>query len=144
VLYVMQAVLYRAGYDSAPTGSDDALSPAPPPASSGPPVSTLGPSFDCSKVTTPLPQFICARRDLSRTDLEFAQAYYALRWQAGPARSQALKQEAIDFQNRVAQQCGIAPSGGLPSNSEALAVCLKHGYEDRRSTWLSRLGGAAL
>ena len=43
----------------------------------------IGPSFDCDKVTTPLAHFICARSDLSRTDLEFVQSYYALRQQVG-------------------------------------------------------------
>jgi Putative peptidoglycan binding domain len=103
----------------------------------------IGPSFDCSKASTPLPQFICASPDLSRTDLEFAQAYYAWRQQVGPGGSQALKLEAVDFQNRVAQQCGIAPSGNLPADPVTLAACLKRGYENQRSKWLSLLSGAA-
>jgi TPR repeat protein len=104
----------------------------------------IGPSFDCSKASAPLPQYICASPDLSRTDLEFAQAYYALRQQVGPAGSQALKLEAVDFQNRVAQQCGIDRSGALPPDSGALAACLQRGYAEQRSVWLSRLTGAAM
>jgi peptidoglycan hydrolase-like protein with peptidoglycan-binding domain len=104
----------------------------------------IGPSFDCDKVTTPLARFICATPDLSQTDLEFVQPYYALRQEVGPAGWQALKVEAVDFQSRVAQRCGIAPSGALPPDSAALTACLRRGYAAQRSVGLSRLSGAAL
>jgi hypothetical protein len=87
----------------------------------------IGPTFDCSKVTTPLARFICASPDLSQTDLEFVQPYYALRQQVGPAGWQALKVEAVDFQSRIAHQCGIAPSGALPPDPAALTGCLRQG-----------------
>jgi hypothetical protein len=103
----------------------------------------IGPSFDCDKVTTPLAHFICARSDLSRTDLEFVQSYYALRQQVGPAGWPALKREDLDFQNRVAQQCGITTTGALPSDSAALAACLQQKYEQQHVDWLARLAGAA-
>jgi uncharacterized protein len=104
----------------------------------------IGPSFDCSKVTTPLARFICTSPGLSQTDLEFVQPYYALRQQVGPAGWQGLKVEAVDFQSRVARQCGIAPSGALPPDSAALTACLQQGYAAQRSVRLSRLSGAAV
>lgn len=39
----------------------------------------VGPSFECSKIQTPTATLICSSPDLSRIDLEFVQAYYALR-----------------------------------------------------------------
>ena len=104
----------------------------------------VGPSFDCNAVRTPLAQFICGSPDLSRTDLEFVQAYYTLRQQVGPGGWQALRQEDVDFQSRVEAQCGIAPSGDLPPDTTALAACLRQGYMAQRSLWLSRLSAAAL
>jgi peptidoglycan hydrolase-like protein with peptidoglycan-binding domain/uncharacterized protein YecT (DUF1311 family) len=103
----------------------------------------IGPSFDCASEQTPLTQFICASPDLSRADLESAQAYYALRQQVGPAGWQALKQEDIDFHHRAKAQCGVAPSGALPPDGAALSACLRQGYVAERSLWLARLSGAA-
>ncbi len=104
---------------------------------------TIGPSFDCNTEQTPEAQFICASPDLSRADLEFGQAYYALRQQVGPAGWQALKRENLDSQHRTEVQCGIAPSGALPPDAVALAACLRQGYVAQRSLWLARLSGAA-
>lgn len=108
------------------------------------PALAIGPSFDCSKVHTPLAQFICADPDLSKTDLEFVRSYYALRQQVGPSGWQAAKQEAIDFQNAVAQQCGIDQSGNLPINKATLTQCLQNAYKRQTSIWVSRLSGFAL
>ena len=36
---------------------------------------SVGPSFDCAKATAPLAKMICGSADLSRIDLQFAQAY---------------------------------------------------------------------
>ena len=154
LLYVVQVVLYRAGYGSAPAAPGYAPPPTPHPAPAGTnaqPVTpstagsgrAIGPSFDCNTEQTPEAQFICASPDLSRADLEFVQAYYALRQQAGPAGWQALKREDIDFQHRTDVRCGIAPSGALPPDAVALAGCLRLGYTAQRSLWLARLNGAA-
>lgn len=104
----------------------------------------IGPSYDCNAVATPLAQFICANPNLSRMDLEFVQAYYALRQQVGSSGWKPLKLEAIDFQNRVDVLCSIAPSGTLPSGAAELATCLEKGYEEQRANWASRLTGPAL
>jgi predicted outer membrane repeat protein len=155
LLYVVQVVLYRAGYGSAPAAPGYAPPPTPHPAPAGTnaqPVTpstagsgrAIGPSFDCNTERAPLAQFICTSPDLSRADLEFVQAYYALRQQVGPAGWQALKREDIDFQHRTDVRCGIAPSGALPPDTAALAACLRLGYTMQRSIWLSRLSGAAL
>jgi peptidoglycan hydrolase-like protein with peptidoglycan-binding domain len=104
----------------------------------------VGPSFDCGEASTPLTRFICAMPNLSRMDLEFDQAYYALRQQVGPAGLQALKQEAIAFQKQFGQRCGISASGDLPPDAGALGTCLYREYATQRLVWVSRLTGAAL
>ena len=40
----------------------------------------IGPGFDCAKATAPLAQLICSDPSLSKTDLQFNQAYYALHY----------------------------------------------------------------
>lgn len=108
------------------------------------PAFALGPSFDCTKVQTPLAQFICGSPVLSKEDLEFVQPYYALRQQVGPDGWQKLKVEAVNFQTYVAQQCGIPSSGLLPTDKSALRACLIQMYEGQESAWQSRLQGPAL
>jgi hypothetical protein len=103
----------------------------------------LGPSFDCGAVHTPATQLICSSADLSRTDLEFVQAYDALRQQAGPAGWQALKAEAVEFENRTLQRCGVPATGSLPPDPAPWVACLSAAYERQRAVWLSRLSGPA-
>jgi hypothetical protein len=105
--------------------------------------SAIGPSFDCSAVSTPLASLICASPELSRIDLEFVQAYYALRQQVGQPSWQALKLEAIAFQERTMQRCGIPPSGPAPANDSTMITCVRLAYEWQRDNWRSRLTGAA-
>ena len=45
----------------------------------------IGPSYDCSKATTPLTLLICVDPGLSRLDLRFGQAYWALFQQLDPS-----------------------------------------------------------
>ncbi len=100
----------------------------------------LGPSFDCSKAATPGQQLICASPELSRTELEYSQAYYALRQQLGETGWQALKTEAIASQIRALQRCGIPLSGHLPPAIEPLADCLRGAYQEQRADLIRRLG----
>lgn len=108
------------------------------PAGGGPTVS-IGPSFDCSKATQPLAKMICASPALSKLDLRFAQAYWALRQQVGPQGQHQLLQKAIDFGNSVLQACGIPESGPVLGSPD----CVAAQYERQRSVWLSRLNGPA-
>jgi len=108
------------------------------------PAWAIGPGFDCAKIRTPLARFICGSPALSRDDLAFVQAYYALRQQVGPAGWPALKQEDLGFQKQTSSRCGISPSGALPPDAAGLTACLARRYAKQRSTWLSRLTGAAL
>ncbi len=103
----------------------------------------IGPSFDCAAAHTPVAQLICSSPDLSRIDLMFVQAYYALRQQVGPAGWQTLKAEAADFENRTLQRCGIPAAGALPPDPGPWVACLSAEYERQRTVWLSRLVGAA-
>jgi len=114
--------------------------PLPPPAGSP---ARVGPSFDCAAGHSPITDLICSSADLSRIDLTFVQAYYALRQQVGETGWQALKAEALDFQNRTMQRCGVPATGSLPPEPGPWVVCLSAAYERQRAVWLSRLSGPA-
>jgi hypothetical protein len=101
----------------------------------------IGPSFDCAAVQNPGAQIVCSSPELSRTELSLMQAYYALRWQVGPAGWPLLRQEDLDFQSQVPQQCGLPKTGPLPSDTADTAACMQHAYEHQRDTWMSRLTG---
>jgi len=104
----------------------------------------IGPSFDCAAVHSPGAQLICSSTDLARTDLSFVQTYYALRQQIGEAGWQGLKVEAVEFENRSLQRCGIPLAGPLPPDNTVMVPCLSARYERQRAIWLSRLSGPAL
>src|SRR5438105_410839 len=78
----------------------------------------FGPSFDCHAAQQPLAQILCADSDLSRTDLRFAQAYFALLKQVGEVGKRELKQEDLQFLEAVQRQCSIPLSGQAASHSE--------------------------
>jgi hypothetical protein len=99
----------------------------------------IGPSFDCAGVQKPEAQIICSSQELSRTELSLMQAYYALRWQVGPAGWPLLRQEQLNFQNQTPPQCGLPKNGPLPSDTGDMATCLQHAYEHQHETWTSRL-----
>jgi uncharacterized protein len=70
-----QAAVARIAYLRA-YGVSAAVAPAPSPANAG--RDRIGPSYDCDKAGYPLALLICADADLSRLDLRFGQAYWAL------------------------------------------------------------------
>lgn len=74
------------------------------------PARALGPSFDCTKVVAPLAQIICASPALSRLDLQFAQAYYALCHPVGDAGRPGLLEEANVFEMIVLRACQVPAS----------------------------------
>jgi Putative peptidoglycan binding domain len=105
----------------------------------------IGPSFDCRKAQQqPLAQMLCADPELSRTDLRFAQSYFALLQQVGDAGKGELKQQELQFLEAVQQQCGIPRSGAVVPQSEASRNCVKNAYEKQRSIWVSRLTSLSL
>jgi hypothetical protein len=87
---------------------------------------------------------ICADPGLSRTDLLFNQAYWALFQQAGSVGQEQIKKEDLAFLDWVQQHCGIARSGPLPLDRLSSGDCVKRVFEAQRSTWLARLSGPAL
>ena len=109
-------------------------------AAAGAEADAIGPSFDCGSAQDPLAQVICSDQALSRLDLQFAQAYQALRGQSGEAGAEALRREAVDFHNSVLQRCGI--SAAEPKSPQT-ARCVHEAYQDQRSRWLAHLTGAA-
>jgi peptidoglycan hydrolase-like protein with peptidoglycan-binding domain len=99
----------------------------------------IGPSFDCHAAQQPLAQLLCSDPGLSRTDLRFTQAYFALLKQVGEAGKRELKQEDLQFLEAVQRQCGIPASGQAAPQSEASRNCVKSAYEAQRAVWVLRL-----
>jgi uncharacterized protein/predicted aspartyl protease len=99
----------------------------------------VGPGFDCSKAMRPLALMICADADLSRVDLRFNQAYWALLQQLEPQAQRGLRQEDQTFIDAVQDQCGVPRSGGLTTQVWQSRDCVRNAYEGQRSRWLSRL-----
>jgi uncharacterized protein/predicted aspartyl protease len=103
----------------------------------------VGPSFDCRKAAKPLAFLICADSQLSRLDLRFGQAYWALFQQAGPDGQPALKRDDIEFLAQVQEQCGLPQSGGLTPEVWRARACVENAYEQKRQEWIARLTGPA-
>jgi S1-C subfamily serine protease/uncharacterized protein len=103
----------------------------------------IGPSFDCSTAGYPLALLICADSDLSRLDLRFGQAYWALFQQLGPAGQPQLKQEDLAFFEQVQAQCNLPRSGPLTAEAWRARDCVRDAYEKMREAWLARLTGPA-
>lgn len=117
---------------------------APARASPGPAaLERVGPSFDCSKAVAPLAAMICGDPELSRVDLQFNQAYWALFQQLGAAGQPQLKEEDIEFIDRVQERCGVPRSGALTAEAWRSRDCVKEAYESMRAAWLTRLTGPA-
>jgi clan AA aspartic protease (TIGR02281 family) len=104
----------------------------------------IGPSFDCGKdATYPLSLLLCADPDLSRLDLRFGQAYWALYQQLGPAGQPQLRAENQAFFDQVQEQCGLPKSGALIAEVWHSRDCVRSAYQRMREVWLSRLTGPA-
>jgi uncharacterized protein len=103
----------------------------------------IGPSYDCSIAGYPLALMICADGDLSRLDLRFGQAYWALFQQLGPGEQPQLKSEDITFFDQVQAQCQVPRSGPLTAEAWRSRDCVRDAYEKMREAWLARLTGPA-
>jgi clan AA aspartic protease (TIGR02281 family) len=103
----------------------------------------IGPSYDCSIAGYPLALMICADSDLSRLDLRFGQAYWALFQQLGPAGQPQLKEEDLTFFDQVQGQCHVPRSGPLTAEAWQSRDCVRDAYEKMREAWLARLTGPA-
>jgi predicted aspartyl protease/uncharacterized protein len=117
---------------------------APPSGSAGAVTSgRIGPSYDCSKVTSPLALLICGDPKLSRLDLSFGQAYWAFFQQLGPTGQPQLKEEDIALINHVQDQCGLWPSGPVTMQASQSRDCVETAYEKMRTAWVGQLTGPA-
>lgn len=103
----------------------------------------VGPSFDCSKAATTEQHIICSDPALSRSEMEFIQAYYALRQEVGSGGWEALKREDLIFLAHASDLCGISNSAPLPADMPTLAHCLSQAFTSQRNVWLSRLSRPA-
>ena len=106
----------------------------------------IGPSFACPRPAPidGLSQMICDNPDMSREEMIFEQAYYALRQANGRPGWKALKVEAIAFNTALRTHCGI-PLAGASDQTMPLgaAACYIDQTQRDRDAWLQRLTGAA-
>src|SRR3954452_5878077 len=104
---------------------------------------SVGPSFDCAKAITPLPEIICGNADLRRLDLEFARPFYALRHLI-PDRQDELREEADDLTRRVLASCRIPETGrASPALARQAAPCIAAAYRKQKEIWARRVEGSA-
>ena len=103
-----------------------------------------GPSFDCQKARDPVAATICSDPTLKLIDLEFNQAYQALRFQLPEDQRSTLRQDGIAFGQSMIEACQL-PSKGVPNAATmARAVpCLAQAYRSKRTEYLGRLSSDA-
>ncbi len=136
-----QAAIARVAYLRA-YGITAGGAPTPPP--TGPASrNRIGPSFECSTAGYPLALMLCADGDLSRLDLRFGQAYWALFQQLGPTGQPQLKEEDLTFFDQVQGQCGLPRSGPLTAETWRSRDCVRDAYAKMREAWVARLMGPA-
>jgi uncharacterized protein YecT (DUF1311 family)/peptidoglycan hydrolase-like protein with peptidoglycan-binding domain len=102
----------------------------------------VGPSFDCSRAHDGVGATICSDAGLRRLDMEFVQAYQALRHQLGEQR-EALRQDAISFHQYVLEKCELPRTVAPGQNLLAGVHCVASAYAAKRSDYLSWLQGEA-
>lgn len=105
----------------------------------------LGPSFLCNKGLPPLALAVCTHGPLARSDLEYVQAYQALRQQQiqEQGTDQDAKTAALKFPKQTAQECGVPESGAYVPSSEEVVECIEEAYKNERETLLDQLNGTA-
>ena len=104
-------------------------------------VPVLSPSFDCEKPgLQPMARLICSNQELAKIDLQFNQAYLALRHQIGPGVARKrLQQEDVEFIKTAAGLCRLLDDTTNPQSVN----CVKTAYTNKRSEWLTRANGPA-
>jgi restriction system protein len=106
----------------------------------------IGPDFACPRPppVDGLAQAICDNPAMSREEMVFEQAYYALRHALGRDSWKSLKAEAVTFNTDLRATCGI-PQAGAPDQTQpsGAADCYIRETERDRNAWLSRLSGAS-
>ncbi|HJU20473.1 MAG TPA: peptidoglycan-binding protein [Stellaceae bacterium] len=107
------------------------------------PSNRIGPGFDCSKAIHLFAHLICADSKLSRLDIRFNQAYWALYQQVGPEGQPELKQDDSEFIAGISERCGLPQSGVLTPEVWRARGCIENAYEQKRQAWLARLTGPA-
>jgi clan AA aspartic protease (TIGR02281 family) len=103
----------------------------------------IGPSYDCTKVSSPLALMICGDPNLSRLDLKFGQAYWALFQEIGSQGQPRLKEADIAFIDQVQAQCGLSPSAQATAPVSQSRDCVENAYEKMRAMWIDQLSGPA-
>ena len=87
---------------------------------------------------------ICDNPDMSREEMVFEQAYYALRQAKGRPGWKALKVEAVAFNTALRIHCGISLAGTSDQTMPpGAAACYIDQTQRDRNSWLQRLTGAA-
>lgn len=102
------------------------------------------PTFDCSKVTTPLPITLCSHESAAKADWELSSAFWAL--VANLDDQQKAVREQDGWFKSLTQSCSLATISASPSTrpSSNQINCVVKAYRDRAASYRARLSGEAL
>ncbi len=104
--------------------------------------SRAGPSFDCGRARTALPQIICEDDGLRQIDLAMVQAFQLLRHLLPEERAR-LREEAVEHSEGVARTCRLPATGEIARARRAEATaCIARTYQEQTRRW--RVRAAAL
>jgi uncharacterized protein len=96
------------------------------------------PTFDCAKVSAPLPVAICSSEDAAAADWELSSAFWALFSQTSEPDQKAFTKAQEDFFQSVLQQC-VQPNGPTSRPKSAQTSCIANMYRGRAANYRLRL-----
>jgi hypothetical protein len=106
----------------------------------------LTPTFDCAKVTAPLPVLICSDQDAATGDWELSSAFWPLYYLSSSGAQSSFNRAQDDFFNGLANSCGLPDATTTepfhPSSSQI--GCVANAYHKRANSYRGRLTGDAL
>jgi uncharacterized protein YecT (DUF1311 family) len=106
---------------------------------------SIKPSFDCVKVSSPLPLTLCNNENAANADWELSSAFWALHFSLeGPARV-LLWRAQDDWFKSLVQSCSLGDLSTLsPVPTNIQATCVINAYRSRATSYRARLSGDAL
>jgi peptidoglycan hydrolase-like protein with peptidoglycan-binding domain len=102
------------------------------------------PTFDCSKVSAPLPVLLCTSQLAASADWELSSAYWASYFSLEPANQAGFARSHDDFFKSLTQSCGLPTVAAQYRPSAAQITCVVAAYRNRSNAYRTKLVGDAL